>query len=214
VEKGQSHPERSTMSDTNGHDHYPLAGVILAGGKNTRMGVNKAFIKVGEQRIIDRTADLFKALFRQVILVTNTPLEYASLDLEIAVDLIHENSPLVGIYTGLCYSSHPYCFVAGCDMPSISREILTHMISRCPRQDVIIPLLDDGYHPLHAIYSKRCITTIEELIRSRKFKITDLFPYIRLREVTADELRPLDRTFSSVLNLNTPEDLKRLGKMP
>ena len=192
-------------------DKFPLAGAILAGGKNIRMGVNKAFLTVFGQRIIDRTAALFNSLFRQVILVTNSPLEYVSLDLEIAVDLMHANSPLVGIYTGLCYSSYPYSFVAGCDMPLISGSVLEYMVSLCPGHDVIIPLLDDGYHPLHAIYSRRLIKPMEELIRGGKFKITEVFSHARLREVTAVELRPLDGELRSFLNLNTPEDLGKLA---
>ena len=193
-----------------GRDTFPLAGVILAGGKNIRMGVNKAFIMVRGQRIVDRTTALFNAMFRQVILVTNTPLEYALLDLEIAVDLIPASSPLVGIYTGLRYSSYAHVFTAGCDMPLISRPVLEYMISLCPRHDVIIPLLDDGYHPLHAIYSIRCLKPAEELIRSGRFKITDLFSRVRVREVTAGELRPLDKQLRSFLNLNTPEDVWQL----
>jgi molybdopterin-guanine dinucleotide biosynthesis protein A len=189
----------------------PLAGVILAGGKNIRMGVNKAFLTVYGQRIIDRTAALFNALFRQVILVTNTPLAYASLDLEIAVDLIPANSPLVGIYTGLYYSCHPYAFVAGCDMPLISRPVIEYLVSLCPGHDVIIPRLDDGYHPLHAVYSRRLIKPMAELIRGGTLKITEVFSHARLREVTAAELRPLDRELRSFLNLNTPEDLSKIA---
>jgi molybdopterin-guanine dinucleotide biosynthesis protein A len=192
-------------------DAVPLAGVILAGGKNRRMGVNKAFLTVNGQRIIDRTAEMFDALFRQVILVTNSPLEYASLDLEIAVDLLPANSPLVGIFTGLCYSSHPYAFIAGCDMPLISRPVIEHLVSLCPGHDVIIPRLDDGYHPLHAVYSRRLIKPMGELIRGGKLKITEVFSHARLREVSAAELRPLDRELRSFLNLNTPDDLRKVA---
>jgi molybdopterin-guanine dinucleotide biosynthesis protein A len=198
------------MNEEQHKETVPLAGVILAGGKNIRMGVNKAFLTVYGQRIIDRTAAMFNALFRQVILVTNAPLEYASLNLEIAVDLFPANSPLAGIYTGLYYSSHPYAFVAGCDMPLISRPVLEYMTSLCPGHDVIIPRLDDGYHPLHAVYSRRLIKPMGELIRGGKLKITEVFSHARVREVTAAELRPLDRELRSFLNLNTPEDLRKV----
>lgn len=190
---------------------FPVTGVILAGGKNIRMGVNKAFITVDGQRIVDRTAALFNALFRQVILVTNSPLAYASMDIEIAFDLIPHTGPLAGIYTGLRYASSPYSFVAGCDMPLISRPVLEYMIALCPGHDLIIPRLEDGYHPLHAIYSSRCMQPVETLIQAGQFKITGLFPRVRVREVTARELRPLDRELRSFVNLNTPEDLSRLA---
>lgn len=198
------------MTGNRSHDGHPLSGVILAGGKSARMGTNKAFITVHGQRIIDRTADLFRALFRQVILVTNAPLEYAFLDLEIAADLIKEASPLAGIYTGLFYSSSPHCFVAACDMPLLKRPVLEYMISLCQHHDLIIPVLEDGHHPLHAIYSKRSMKPMEELMRAGRYKISDLFSQLRLREVTADELRPLDGSLSSCFNINTPHDLDHL----
>lgn len=192
---------------------HPLTGVILAGGKSARMGTNKAFIAVRGQRIIDRTAQLFNSLFRQVILVTNAPLEYASLDLEIVSDLMKESSPLMGIYTGIFYSSFPYCFVAGCDMPLIAGRVVEHMASLCPHGDIIVPLLEDGYHPLHAIYAKRLMKPMEALMRAGKFKITDLFSQVRVREVTAHELKPLDPELRSCFNINTPQDLDRLNRM-
>jgi molybdopterin-guanine dinucleotide biosynthesis protein A len=188
----------------------PLTGIILAGGKNIRMGENKAFIRVQGRRIIDRTAALFHEIFQHVILVTNEPLTYAQLNLEIVADLIPESSSLVGMYTGLFYAATPYCFVVACDMPFLNRKVIDYMVSLRNGYDVVIPLLDDGYHPIHALYSRRCIPPIEELIRTGNFKITDFFNRVTVREVTEKELRSLDPSMEAVLNINTPEDLERV----
>jgi molybdopterin-guanine dinucleotide biosynthesis protein A len=188
----------------------PLTGIILAGGKNIRMGENKAFIRVQGQRIIDRTAELFHEIFEHVILVTNEPLTYAQLNLEIVADFIPESSSLIGMYTGLFYAAAPYCFVVACDMPFLNRKVIDYMVSLRNGYDVVIPLLDDGYHPIHALYSRRCIPPIEELIRTGNFKITDFFNRVTVREVTEKELRSLDPSMEAVLNINTPEDLERV----
>jgi molybdopterin-guanine dinucleotide biosynthesis protein A len=185
-------------------------GIILAGGKNIRMGENKAFIRVKGRRIIDRTAELFHEIFEHVILVTNEPLTYSHLNLEIVNDLIPYSSALVGIYTGLFYASTPYCFVVACDMPFLNRKVIDYMVSLRKNYDVVIPVLDDGYHPIHALYSRRCITPIEQLIRTGNFKITDFFNRVKIREVTPKELRTLDLPLEAVLNINTPEDLERV----
>jgi molybdopterin-guanine dinucleotide biosynthesis protein A len=187
-----------------------LTGIILAGGQNIRMGKNKAFIQVNGRRIIDRTAALLHEIFEHVILVTNEPLTYSHLNLEIVVDLIPESSALVGIYTGLFYATTPYCFVVACDMPFLNREVIDYMVSLRNSYDVVIPVLDDGYHPIHALYSRRCITPIEKLIRTGTFKITDFFNLVKVREVTPKELRSLDPPLEAVLNINTPEDLKQM----
>jgi molybdopterin-guanine dinucleotide biosynthesis protein A len=189
-----------------------LTGIILAGGKNIRMGENKAFIRVKGRRIIDRTAELFHELFEHVILVTNEPATYSYLNLEIVVDLIPESSALIGIYTGLFYAATPYCFIVACDMPFLNRKVIDYMVSIRKDYDVVIPVLDDGYHPIHALYSRRCITPIKQLIRTGNFKITDFFNRVRVRKVTPEELRAVDPPMKAVLNINTPEDLERVER--
>ena len=189
-----------------------LTGIILAGGKNIRMGENKAFIRVNGRRIIDRTAELFHEIFEQVTLVTNEPVTYSHLNLEIVVDLIPASSALIGIYTGLFYAATPYCFIVACDMPFLNRKVIDYMVSIRKDYDVVIPVLDDGYHPIHALYSRRCITPIKQLIRTGNFKITDFFNRVRVRNVTPEELRAVDPPMKAVLNINTPEDLERVER--
>ena len=187
-----------------------LTGIILAGGKNIRMGENKAFIRVKGRRIIDRTVELFHEIFENVILVTNEPVTYSHLNLEIVADLIPASSALIGIYTGLFYAATPYCFVVACDMPFLNRKVIDYMVRLRKDYDVVIPVLDDGYHPIHALYSRRCINPIEQLIRTGNFKITDFFNRVTVREVTPKELRALDPPMEAVININTPEDLERV----
>jgi molybdopterin-guanine dinucleotide biosynthesis protein A len=198
------------MKESSHYTQQPVTGVILAGGKNIRMGESKAFLEIAGQRIIDRTVELFKGIFSQVILITNTPLEYSYLDIEIVIDIVPKRGALIGIYTGLFYSSHPYCFVTACDMPFLNRKVIEYMITISKDYDVVIPHLSDGYHPLHAIYSKKCINSIEKLIHEDNLKIIDFFDKIKAKEVTTDEINSLDPTLNSFLNINTPEDLTRI----
>ncbi|MBW1679769.1 MAG: NTP transferase domain-containing protein, partial [Deltaproteobacteria bacterium] len=65
-----------------------MTGVILAGGESTRMGQNKAFIEIHGERIINRTASLFNEIFDDVLLVTNSPLDYLDLNVRVVTDLI------------------------------------------------------------------------------------------------------------------------------
>ena len=190
---------------------HPITGIILSGGKNIRMGVNKAFLKIGQSTIIERTAELFNQLFEQVILVTNNPLDYAHLNLEIAVDLLPKGGALIGIYTGLSYASHSPCFIAACDMPFLNPAVINYMVDLGKNYDVVIPSLEDGYHPIHALYSRRCINHIEHLIDEKNYKITNFFPKVRIREVTPTEFKPLNPSMDSFLNINTPADLKQIG---
>jgi len=201
------------MNEASYYTTQAITGVILAGGKNIRMGKNKAFLEVHGQRIIDRTAKLFKEIFSQVILVTNTPLEYSYLDIEIVADLIPKSGSLIGIYTGLFYSAYAHSFIAACDMPFLNRKVIEYLITISKYYDVVIPHLPDGYHPLHALYSKRCMKFTEELIGEDNLKIIDFFNKVKVREVTSDEISSLDPTMNAFLNINTPEDLEKLKEL-
>ncbi len=215
-----AHPASPRLQESESEKNAPpgiprhLTGIILAGGKNTRMGTNKAFLEIGGRRIIDRTVELFQRLFSQVILVTNTPLEYAYLDLEIVTDLIPQRGALTGIYTGLSYTSHSHAFVAACDMTFLNCAVINYLTGIRGTYDLVIPHLDDGYHPLHALYAKRCLKYIEWLLQHEKFKIIELFQKVRVREVKPDEILPLDPDLLSFFNLNTPQDLQKIKHLP
>ncbi|HAY39257.1 MAG TPA: molybdenum cofactor guanylyltransferase, partial [Desulfobacteraceae bacterium] len=97
-----------------------FTGVILAGGKNSRFsGKNKALVRIGGKRILDRIYEVFTILFDKIILVTNDPLQYMEWDFDIVTDIFPIRSSLTGIHTGLFYITTPYAFFVACDIPFI-----------------------------------------------------------------------------------------------
>ncbi len=187
-----------------------ITGIILAGGKNLRMGRNKAFLEVNGERIIDRTKKLFLELFDEVLLVTNSLLDYLDLNLRMVADLYAGKGALGGIYTGLFHASHSHAFVAACDMPFLNKDLIRHLIDLSPGYDIVIPKTQDGWQPLHAIYSQKCLPFMEDLIRKDNLKIIDFFHRVKKREVPTEEILPLDPNLASFLNANTPEELARI----
>jgi molybdopterin-guanine dinucleotide biosynthesis protein A len=186
-----------------------ITGIILAGGKNLRMGKNKAFLEIMGQRIIDRTKQLFVDLFDEVFLVANSPLDYLDLNLRVVSDLFPEGGALGGIYSGLFHASHSHAFVAACDMPFLNKALISHLSALSPGYDIVIPKTEDGWQPLHAVYSQKCLPFMEDLLQEKNLKIIDFFPKVKKREVTTEEILPFDPQLVSFLNVNTPEDLAR-----
>jgi len=186
-----------------------ITGIILAGGKNLRMGKNKAFLEIKGQRIIDRTKQLFVDLFDEVFLVANSPLDYLDLNLRVVSDLFPEGGALGGIYSGLFHASHSHAFVAACDMPFLNKALISHLSALSPGYDIVIPKTEDGWQPLHAVYSQKCLPFMEDLLQEKNLKIIDFFPKVKKREVTTEEILPFDPQLVSFLNVNTPEDLAR-----
>ncbi len=189
-----------------------ITGIILAGGKNLRMGKNKAFLQIGGRRIIDRIKDLFLEIFDEVLVVTNSPLEYVDLNLRLVSDLTPDKGSLGGIYTGLFHSSHAHAFVAACDMPFLNRSLIKHMTQLAPKFDIVIPKTSDGLQPLHAVYSQTCLPFMEELLRQNNLKIIDFFHRVEVGEVPTEEILPFDPDLKAFLNINTPEDLMKIER--
>jgi molybdopterin-guanine dinucleotide biosynthesis protein A len=174
------------------------------------MGRNKAFLEINGQRIIDRTKNLFLEIFDEVLLVTNSPRDYVDLNLRTVADLIPDKGSLGGIYTGLFHSSHSHAFVAACDMPFLNSSLIKHLVQMAPNFDIVIPRTSDGLQPLHALYSQKCFPFMEELLHQNNLKILDFFPRVKVREIPPEEIVSFDSELRAFLNINTPEDLRRL----
>jgi molybdopterin-guanine dinucleotide biosynthesis protein A len=187
-----------------------MTGIILCGGKSSRMGTNKAFLHVGGERLIDRTVRIFREIFTEVILVANEPLDYLDFDCAIATDIIKGKGPLGGIYTGLFYASHDHAFTAACDMPFLDRPFIEYMRGLCANHDIVVPKLPDGLQPLHAIYSRRCIPAIKRLLNLDQLKITGFYKGLNTLMISEEVIRKFDPAEKIFMNVNTQEDLEMI----
>jgi molybdopterin-guanine dinucleotide biosynthesis protein A len=190
-----------------------MTGVILSGGKSTRMGTNKAFLEVEGKRLIDRITLMFRDMFQEVILVTNSPLDYLDQDCIIVSDIFKNKGALGGIYTGLFYASYSHAFVSACDMPFLNRSFIEHMIEYADRYDVVVPELPDGREPLHAIYSKRCLAPIKKLMDMDSLKITGFYGGLKTLTIEKETIKSFDPEGKMFLNVNTRKDLERISSL-
>lgn len=185
-----------------------MTGVILSGGKNSRMGTNKALLSVNGERLIDRTIRIYRDLFPEIILVTNNPLAYLDLDVTIVTDLEKNKGPLMGIYTGLYYASGDHVFIAACDMPFFNLKFIRSLMeSTSPEDDIVVPVSANGFEPLHAVYSKRCMGPIRHLLEANRFKITEFYRKMTPKIIGEDIIRSFDPDGLMFINVNAPQDL-------
>lgn len=188
-----------------------FTGVILAGGKNSRFsGKNKALVRIGGKRILDRIYEVFTILFDKIILVTNDPVQYMDWDFDIVTDIFPIRSSLTGIHTGLFYTATPYAFFVACDIPFIKKELIEVLLDGVePNIDIVIPETSKGVEPLCSVYSKRCFKPIEEQLEKKSLKIQGIFQKVRVKKIPEDILRTIDPDLVSLSNINTPDDLAR-----
>lgn len=196
--------------------HHPftdIAGLILLGGKSSRYGSNKAMVEVDGVRLIERAIRVMRPLFQEVILLTNTPRDYAYLGLPMVEDLIKGLGPLGGVYTGLENISCDAGFFVACDMPFLNQALILHLVANRKGFDAVVPRVGWMIEPLHAVYTKRCLPAIRHLIDSREYQIFKFLPNVRVRYVEAEEIRVHDPQLRSFFNINEPQDLLETEKL-
>ncbi len=157
-----------------------ISGIILAGGKNSRIGTNKAFLKIEEKMIIEIIIENFKTIFDEIIIVTGSANEYISAlqpkivkKIKFIKDIFPDKGSLGGLYSGLINSKNKNSFVVGCDMPFLNIKLIQYMITLKNSFDIIVPKIKNNYESLHAIYSKECIEPIEKQLKQDNLKYGD-----------------------------------------
>ena len=186
-----------------------VTGLILAGGKSSRFGKNKALVEVGGIRLIERVIRVMGCVFQQVIIITNTPDEYAYLNLPMIEDLIKGLGPLGGLYTGLEFISTEAGFFVACDMPFLSEPLIRYITTFRDEFDVILPKIDWKIEALHGLYNRRCLPAIRELIDSRQYQVIRFFSKMRVKYLDEAEIRKYDPQLKTFFNINEPRELPR-----
>ena len=184
-----------------------VTGVVLAGGRNSRMGRPKALLKVGGLTIIERVLATVKQVAREVLVVSNEEHVYAYLGYPVIGDLYPGTGPLGGIYTGLCKSNQHWILVAACDMPFLSGIVVNALLDRRSGFDLVVPRVGGFPEPLFAVYGKSCLGPMEDNLQAGRYKISAVFEELRVCYVDETELGNPLAIRKLFFNVNTPEDL-------
>lgn len=185
-----------------------IAGVVLSGGKNTRMGANKAFLAVDGERMIDRAVRILREVCGEIVIVTNEPLDYLDLEATVVTDIFKGKGPLAGIHAGLFHASVPQAFVCACDMPYLSAPFIRHLLSLAREYDIVVPARGGRPEPLHAVYSRTCLPVIRRLLERDERKVTGFYKGFRVRTVEEAETEPFFAGRDPFHNVNTREELR------
>ena len=187
-----------------------INGIILAGGKNTRMqGMDKAFLEINGTPIVAGLIDKLGPLVNQIIIVTNNPQKYSEFKVQLVKDESPDKGPLMGIYSGLRVSSADYNFVMACDMPFVNLDLIGHIIDNKDGFDIIVPKIDEKYHPLFGIYSRKCIPVIEDTLKNGELKVRSIFPKLKTYFLSKEEVERFDKSLLCLENINTKEELAK-----
>jgi len=190
-----------------------ITGVILAGGKSSRFGSNKALARFNGTPLIERVTTAMGRVFEKLIIITNSPLAYSYLKIPLYQDIIKGMGPVGGIYTGLDVIDDTWAFFCACDMPFINEGLVRYIAGLREGFDAVVPKVDWKIEPLHALYSKGCLNAMKELIDKKEFQTIKAFNNIRVRFIAEEEIRKFDPELKTFLNVNRQDDLERIIKL-
>jgi len=192
----------------------PISVAILAGGQSSRMGSNKALVRVGGQPVIERIIERVQPLGEELLLITNTPDVYTHLSLPTYSDVVPGKGPLGGLYTAIVKAHHEHTLAVSCDQPFLNPALLQSLVDLRHTFDVVVPLAQDGYpQSMHAIYGKGCADAIRRCLDADRLKMIAFFAEVRVREVSGEAIDRIDPERLSFFNLNTPEDLQQAERI-
>ncbi len=179
------------------------SAMVLAGGRSSRLGVDKASVPVGGRRLLDRVLSVLTNCFADVVVVGRTGWDEACGPVRFVQDETPGLGPLGGLYTGLGVVEHGRALAVGCDMPFINRGVLEELLAQDGGADATVARTDGRAQPLLAVYDRR--------VRSVARRVLDtgdrsLMALLRAIDVCYVEIGGGDRVCFSV---NTADDLER-----
>jgi len=186
-------------------DKLNTTGIILAGGKSTRMGTDKGFVIFNDTTFISHVIAALEPFVSEIIIVSNDS-EYDMFKLKRVADKFEDGGPLAGLFSGLEYSETEKNIVLSCDIPLINKAVLTVLVEAYDSELDVVQLESKGETmPLIAIYKKQAMHQILELLEQGERRLRVAVESLKTKTITLDaKLDPF------VQNINTASQLKEI----
>lgn len=188
-----------------------FSAAVLAGGASRRMGRPKPFVRLPDGRSLLEVAleALARAGASERLVVAGELAPFAAAPLPPGVRLVQDarpqRGPLGGLEAALRLAGRPWTLVVACDMPALEPERLRALLAAADdAHDAVVPLVEGRLQPLHALYHRRCLPTLQAALRAGALGLTRALADLRLRELA----QPASPSFA---NVNTPAELARFG---
>ncbi len=196
-------------------DPMDAGAIILAGGKSSRMGQNKALLPINGLANIERIKKQLTTTFEEVILVTNDEAKYQFLNVPTVSDKVKNKGPLAGIQAGLMASSYDVNVFVACDMPFISVDLAQVLVEQSEGFDAVVPVINGEQHPLFAVYKKSVLAEVENCLRTNQLRIKNLLERLNVNYVTEEHLliKEIDNIQQVFYNMNHPSEYEEAKKL-
>jgi molybdopterin-guanine dinucleotide biosynthesis protein A len=189
-----------------------IGGIVLCGGKSTRMGMPKATLPFGSETMLQRVVRLLGTVVSPIIVVAASGQSLPAVPeaVRITRDEREAKGPLEGIRAGLTAlpDSADAAYITSCDVPLLVPAFVERMIELMGDHDIAVMEVDGFPHPLSAIYRRDTLPHVERLLAADRLRPVFLFEAVRTRRIKPEEMTVVDPELRTLRNLNTQEDYR------
>ena len=199
-----------------------VGGIVLCGGRSSRMGRPKAWLPFGEELMLQRVVRILREVVDPVVVVAAPGQDVPPLPpgVQIVRDEVEGTGPLAGLAAGLAALEGRVdaAYLSSCDVPLLKPEFVRRVIGLVANASIAVPEVDGYHHPLAAAYRADILPEVRKLLAADRLRPVFLFDAVPTRVIEPPELADVDPAFDSLRNLNAPEDyeaaLRELGTPP
>ncbi|TVQ16034.1 MAG: molybdenum cofactor guanylyltransferase [Bacteroidetes bacterium] len=158
------------------HPPIPISrvtGIILAGGKSSRFGSNKALFEYQGKKLVEYSIEILHPLCGQLLLSTNQPEIFAFTGLQTVSDVYPDCGPVGGIHACLQQSTTEHNLVTGCDLPWLDTRLFEYILGCSPSYQVVMPMHKGFKETMASYYHQSCAETLEKALQEKHYKIFD-----------------------------------------
>ena len=187
-------------------------GIVLCGGRSTRMGFPKALLPFGSETMLQRVVRLLGTVVSPIVVVAAAGQQVPALPAGVSVarDECEGRGPLEALRVGL--KALPVdvdaAYVTSCDVPMLVPAFAQRMIELASNHDIAVMEIDGFAHPLSAVYRRSTLPEVEALLAEDRLRPAFLFDRVKTRRVRAEEMAAVDPQLLTLRNLNTQADYK------
>src|SRR5919108_3980747 len=184
-----------------------MTGLLLAGGRSTRMGRDKLSLDFEGRPLAARPADVLRRIADEVLVASGDGRRLDWLGLPQVPDAVPDAGPLGGLVAGLECASHELVAVLAADMPFASADVLLLLARAWKGEDAVVSRTERGIEPLHAVYAKTAAPRLRAALVHGSRAMHEVLPLLRTREIHEPEWQVADPSARFACNVNRPQDL-------
>ncbi len=179
--------------------------IVMAGGDSSRMGCDKANVKLGEKTLLQTVAATMQQLFPQVIVSVRQPR--ADIDLPQVCDEVPNGGPLAGLVASMGQINTPWAFMVACDMPFVVPEVVELLAGHRLQHQAVVPVVHGHPQPLAAFYAASCLAPLRASLAAQQKGLRSVLKQLDVRYVDEAEMLEADPLLRSFFDLDTPQDV-------